>query len=542
MPEHSITWLVGYISISFYGWKICQGPPLDDSRPWHNWTWTSGTTGDPVAFPRTWKPQGEIHTGSSSPTQDACTTVWSDPDDLDGDGDFNTGWPYYYDSGFFRCGPCACTAGEEQRWQTFRLLGEAFDTSYLSCTPCAAGRFRAAAYVFGAESPCAPCQAGSTSAAGATACSSCADGQHTSEEGASRCLPCPAGTSFRTTSVCDLYTAGYFGATEAATACTSCPPGLHYALRRPVCMLVVPSWSVWRGGWLRRPVVLASSPEKRARQLARRASQDTSPRWRVSQLVRLVRLVGMALGSLAGSAHLESTQKILANHAACVALSVPSLCLHVVHSAMPVLQDSMGATLPPPRARCATWVLSQILQALRRVPDAATMMTLVPPFGPRLGNVSAEGSFSGVDADGSSSVASCTCVEGARLSERGACVPCGEGLICPLVGRVQLQPGYFAAADDLGSVWRCPRCRSRTVSRRCARSLREIARPIPASRAATASQTRGGLRRDMSAIRRVRPACRVPRCSSLLVVRLLRGRQRESSTKQRPRGAPRDAW
>ena len=65
------------------------------------------------------------------------------------------------------------------------------------------------------------------------------------------------------------------------------------------------------------------------------------------------------------------------------------------------------------------------------------------------------GQLQWVDVDGSSSVTSCTCVEGARQSEHGACVPCGEGLICPLFGSVQLQPGYFAAAEDLGSVWRC---------------------------------------------------------------------------------------
>ena len=171
--------------------------------------------------------------------------------------------------------------------------------------------------------------------------------------------------------------------------------GLHYALRRPVCMLVVPSWSVWRGGGVARPVVLASFPEKKARQLARRAPQETSPSPKVSQLVRHVRLVGMALRSLARSAHLESTQKIMANHAVCVVLSVPSLCLHIAQSAMPVLQDSTGATLPPPRALRATWVLSPILLALRRVSDAVSMMTLVPPSGPRLSNVSAEGSFSG---------------------------------------------------------------------------------------------------------------------------------------------------
>ena len=239
VPEHSITWSSVYFNCENPGWKICQGPPLNDSRPWHNQTWTCDLTGAPLLFPRTWRPQGGSSFYSSTYIQDACTTVWSDPDDLDSDGDFNTGWPYYYDGGVFRCGPCSCIAGEEQCWQTFRLPGEASDTSYLSCTPCTAGRYQEAGNVVGVESPCAPCPAGSTSAAGATACSSCADGQHTTEEGASRCLPLRPVHSW---------------ALRGDRGCNGLhvvSSGLHYSLRRPVCMFVVLFWQVWSGGWLR---------------------------------------------------------------------------------------------------------------------------------------------------------------------------------------------------------------------------------------------------------------------------------------------------
>ena len=161
-------------------------------------------------------------------------------------------------------------------------------------------------------------------------------------------------------------------------------------------------------------------------------------------------------------------------------------------------------------------------------------MTLVPPSGTTAAQRVRGGQLQWVDADGSSSVASCTCVEGARLSERGACVPCGEGLICSLVGRVQLQPGYFAAADDLGSVWRCHgvdpgRCPGGAPGL-CAR-LRDNSSIACGECEPNARWTTDGPCETLSAVRRVRLASRVPRCSSLPVLRLLRGRQRESSTK-----------
>ena len=128
----------------------------------------------------------EMILSKTYPKQSACTTVWSDPFDVDGDGDFNNGWPYCYSSKGFvfyngvssvdvyeRCGLCSCVAGEEQRWQTYQFPSDtpifSASVSYLSCAPCTAGRFREVGGVVGEESACSPCAGGSTSVAGATA-------------------------------------------------------------------------------------------------------------------------------------------------------------------------------------------------------------------------------------------------------------------------------------------------------------------------------------------------------------------------------------
>ena len=49
-------------------------------------------------------------------------------------------------------------------------------------------------------------------------------------------------------------------------------------------------------------------------------------------------------------------------------------------------------------------------------------------------------------------VASCTCVEGARQSDDGACTVYGEGLICPIARDVELQPQLHKMAPPCGAV------------------------------------------------------------------------------------------
>ena len=97
VPEKYILWSSSSIAwLDQLEWKICQGPPLNESgHPFYNQTWTCDATGFPVTFPRGWNPRvGRMYL--PEPIQMACTRVWSDPDDLDGDGDPHNGWPYYY--------------------------------------------------------------------------------------------------------------------------------------------------------------------------------------------------------------------------------------------------------------------------------------------------------------------------------------------------------------------------------------------------------------------------------------------------------------
>ena len=408
--------------------------------------------------------------------------------------------------------------------------GEASDTSSLSCTPCAAGRFQEAGNVVGAESPCVPSPAGSTSAAGATACSSCTDGQHSthSEAGASRCLPCPTGTIFRTTSVCDLCTAGYFGAMEAATACASCPMGsTTLSADLSPCSLCLPG----------RYGVEAGCEACRTGQFSRKEGETTCatcPSGYIAQSECQSACAPCASGWYGTAFACEECPpgEYAENHGQprCVRCSVGTIAV-LTHSsvcdACPAGQYGSNAS----GTACVTCDVgtftdpagaSACIRCGNHDDAGTTLWTTVEQR-------ERGGQLQWLDADGSSSVASCTCVEGARLSERGACVPCGEGLICPLVGRVQLQPVYFAAADDLGSVWRCHgvdpgRCPGGAPSL-CARSRDNSGEP-------NTRWTTDGAVRDLSAIRRVRPAGGVPGCSSLPVVPLLRGRQRESRKKQ----------
>ena len=193
----------------------------------------------------------------------------------------------------------------------------------------------------GAESPCAPCPAGSTSVAGATACSSCADGHHTTEEGTSRCLPCPAGNDLsHHFSLRPVHSWVLWG-DRGCNGLHAVSAGFHYSLRRPVCMFVVPSWQVWSGGWLR---VLSYWP------LHRRRGRDclcVVP-LRIHRPVRAsVFLYALCVWLVWHCVRLRGvptcTQKFLANHAACAALPAPSLCSHAVQPAMPALQDSPGS-------------------------------------------------------------------------------------------------------------------------------------------------------------------------------------------------------
>ena len=54
MPQNNIIWTTGrsHSGWNRSEWKICEGPPLNDSRPWFSQTWTCDTSGAPLLFPR----------------------------------------------------------------------------------------------------------------------------------------------------------------------------------------------------------------------------------------------------------------------------------------------------------------------------------------------------------------------------------------------------------------------------------------------------------------------------------------------------------
>ena len=62
------------------------------------------------------------------------------------------------------------------------------------------------------------------------------------------------------------------------------------------------------------------------------------------------------------------------------------------------------------------------------------------------------------------SVSRCGCSEGYWLSCDSECYECGTGVLCPGMGIVQVQPGFFAPAGNAGDMWEghgfpgwCPR-------------------------------------------------------------------------------------
>ena len=160
--------------------------------------------------------------------------------------------------------------------------------------------------------------------------------------------------------------------------------------------------------------------------------------------------------SLARSALLESMQLLWCNHVAHGALLAPSLPRCAVQLAMRALQGSMGPTNATATAceTCdmGTYTNLPASSACTRCGNLdGSGFHLWTTVGQRLRG----GQLRLVEVDGSVSLASCACVEGARRSDDGACTVCEEGLICPIAEDVELQPGYFVAPQDVSSVWRC---------------------------------------------------------------------------------------
>ena len=136
-------------------WKVCQ---RRQSRP-------SGTIGHARCLEL-------LAPISHSTPQMPALTQYSDEDDVDADGDFHTGHPYCMapDSTEFLvktpCGPCSCSAGEEQTTVS-RTLGTGWNQyEYIVCEPCSPSKY---------------------SSEGGSECQSCAPGYYSSVSGQSVC-------------------------------------------------------------------------------------------------------------------------------------------------------------------------------------------------------------------------------------------------------------------------------------------------------------------------------------------------------------------
>ena len=56
---------------------------------------------------------------------------------------------------------------------------------------------------------------------------------------------------------------------------------------------------------------------------------------------------------------------------------------------------------------------------------------------------------------GASDVKRCGCNAGAWADAAGQCNRCVEGIVCHGMSTVEVLPGFFASADNVGFVWQC---------------------------------------------------------------------------------------
>ena len=221
-PSGTIVWTTN-AEVEGGGWKLCPSGEVVQ-HPWSGEVWTCKHTGEPCEFPF-------YFLGNSF---DACTAYLSDMHDVDDDGDHHDGFSRCADvfhtasnapqiPPMVACGPCSCGAGEEQGYLSYSLAAHG-EESYISCAPCAPGRFKSMGG-YGAEAACSACPPGSASVAGATACDACGVGFFS--VGGVECSACPPGSfgSEVQQSVCQACAVGHFAGDRAQTACSGCTAG-----------------------------------------------------------------------------------------------------------------------------------------------------------------------------------------------------------------------------------------------------------------------------------------------------------------------------
>ena len=213
VPKGVIHWSPSWTDRAHKGWKICHSP-LDTSKPWaaQHWQCTSrGTNCLPTV------------STTNYGIFNACTTVESDLEDLDDNGNLHNGYPWCTTETTSRelCGPCSCAAGEEQQLVSYTLSEHFAEVSYITCTQCPPGHFRNGVE----DEGCSSCDIGHyTHAPGATACSPCPQGSTAVQVGRSACDECPPGhwTEFANVSACATCGVGRFQNATAQTFCHNC--------------------------------------------------------------------------------------------------------------------------------------------------------------------------------------------------------------------------------------------------------------------------------------------------------------------------------
>ena len=101
VPVGNIMWTLDYWTSS-PGWLICRLPSVSSS-PWSAEVWSCTLDGSPcLPF---------VNTRSGA--YPACTQMYSDLHDADGNGNIHNGHPWCetYEECDTKCGPCSCGAG-----------------------------------------------------------------------------------------------------------------------------------------------------------------------------------------------------------------------------------------------------------------------------------------------------------------------------------------------------------------------------------------------------------------------------------------------
>ena len=173
-PAGNITWTADEI-VEGQGWKLCRRPSKNTSLPLGADAWTCTIKGEAC---------GQDEDGRTAP----CTQWFSDLQDVDGDGSVHNGHPLCKTvaDATELCGPCSCAVGEEQDYVAHTLLEHMEPQTYISCSPCARGRFRSATGL-GAGDACELCVQGQFNALlGQTVCEvgrGCAPLRHSTPAG-----------------------------------------------------------------------------------------------------------------------------------------------------------------------------------------------------------------------------------------------------------------------------------------------------------------------------------------------------------------------